>query len=339
MALDERSRQARWAADKPLVLLPRFLDWPELSLGLTREQASKALPPELKKRSPIKTVDGGFSILFTRVAPATATYFPLQLVLRFGADDKLDEVRIRYQEGLAKPTAATPSLLDVLNKANGAPEPVPASWLGLWRDLPVSKVGPTCLRWRDDRSMVTYQVDSCCSEVILTDCPRDHAFGVPLPKLEACGRGPDGCRLGESREELVKRWKLEKAKLTADGGLVVFQPTTSPYDLAVVYFEGGKANRVLVAIVRRPAASTEDFTTDLNRTWIGRSRSAGRSAVWIGRLHSDTRSGQFKAITGTMIEPASHSFAEQTKDGWRPVHRLARSGLLCRRQRWRPNRE
>jgi hypothetical protein len=318
VVLDEQARLARWEANKPLERLPRFLGWPELSLGTPREQASKNLPPELKSRAPIKTADGSFSILFTSTAPATATYFPLQLVLRFGPDDKLAEVRVRYQEGPTKPTAAAPSLLEVLKKSSGAPEPVvPAPWLGLWGDMPALKTVPMCWRWQDDRSMLTYQADGVCTEVTLTDCPREYPMGVPLKKWETLVPGLPGCQLGDSREELIKRWKIEKPTTISDGGLVVYQPATSQFDLAVVYFDKGKANRILARQRTPPTSSNEDFTTDLNRLWVSDLDRLGVVCRVDKALHTDTREPVVCGYSWHDDRTRVHCFGGQTKDGWR----------------------
>ena len=268
LTLDEQARQVRWAADKRRLHLQRFLGNPELQLGLPREQANKSLPPELKTRTALKTADGSFSLLVATPPPATAIYFPLQLVLRFGPDDKLAQIRIRYQEGPGKPSADKPALLDVLKKANGLPVTSPAPWLGLWWDRPTVKTTPVYHLWQDDRTILTYQADAVCSEVILTDCPKDEPQGVPLKRLDLCSHGPDGCWLGDSRQELLPRWQISKPTTTADGGLVLFQPATSPYDLAVVYFEKDRVVRVLARHRGTPASVNEDFTKEINRVWL-----------------------------------------------------------------------
>jgi hypothetical protein len=316
--LDEEVRKARWESEKPVTRLPRFLQWAELSLGLPRDQAVKNLKTELKSRAPIKTADGSVSILFTSNPPAGAQYHPLQMVLRFGTDDKLAEVRIRYQESQDKATAAHPKLLDVLTKAGGEPETVlPAPWVGLWTDMPVAKNGPICRRWRDDRTVMTYQADSSCTEVVLTDCPRESPRGAQLKKLEACPRGLDGCKLGDTREELLKRWRIDKPTTTGDGGLIIFQPKDRPYDLAVVYFENGKVDRILARQRTAPLSLKEDFTSDLQRFWSANTDRLGvvRRIDWA--LHSDTRDPTIRGYSWNDDRTRVHAFVEQTKEGWR----------------------
>lgn len=266
-AFDLKLRKARWEDKKPLVRLPRYLQWASLELGLSRSEVLKALPQDLKARPPVKTANGDLSVLFTSKAPRTAVFFPQQLVLRFGADDKLAEVRIRYQEGLAKPSAATPSLLDILKKA-GMPESPTAPWLGLWADYPPSRPEPTYQRWIDDRTILTYQRDNSSTEVVLQDRPLESPGGVALQPFELLPRGCEAGQLGDTREALMKRWKISTPTTTPDGGLVLPQSQKSPYDLAVVWFEDNKTVRILAQHRARPKGTNEDYSADLQKVWV-----------------------------------------------------------------------
>lgn len=268
LTLDQQHRQSRWEASKPLTRLPRYLQWPALELGQSRNQVASTMPRDVKFRTPVKAADGSFSILVTSAAPAAAPQFPQQVVLRFGADDKLAEVRIRYEQRSAKPNAANPALLEVLKKAGGEPEAIPAPWAATWADQTTGK-GPAavCYRWTDDRTVLTYQRDGNGLEVVLTDCPLASPKGIALPPLELCSRGSEGCHLGDTRDELLKRWKISQPKTTGDGGLLLFPPAKSPYELAVVYFVDNKVVRILAR--HRAAPSTgEDHLADLQKIWL-----------------------------------------------------------------------
>jgi hypothetical protein len=58
LALDLALRKARWEEKKQLAQLPRYLQWPDLKLGLPREEALQALPQDIRSRPPFKTADG-----------------------------------------------------------------------------------------------------------------------------------------------------------------------------------------------------------------------------------------------------------------------------------------
>lgn len=316
VALEEELRKGRLEAGKPLTSLPRHLHWPTLQLGMSRDQARKELPQDLKGRPAIKTADGSLSMLFTgTMALATAT--PAQLVLRFGPDDKLAEIRIRYREGPAKVTAEAPSLLEQFKKSCGLPEPLPAPWLGLWTDMAKAKVSPVYYRWQDDRTLLTYQGDAFCLEVILTDCPLDRPQGVALPKLDVCPRGVEGCQLGDGREDVLRRWKSANPNLAPDGGLVLFQPAKSLYDLCLVYFENGKVTRILGRHRAVPAPTTEDFTADLQKLW---GADADRLGV-VRRIergpHPETGDPVVRSYSWNDDRTRVQTFAEKSREGQR----------------------
>ncbi len=316
VALDEQVRKQRLEGDKPLVRLPRALHWLNLELGISREQASKELPQDLKSRPMIKTADGSFSMLFSGVL-AVDSASPAQLVLRYTPDNKLAEVRIRYREVPVKAGTKVPSLLDRLKKANGEPEALPAPWLGLWTDTAQSKHPPVFYCWQDDRTRLTYQADPYCMEVVLTDCPADQPQGVKLPKLEVCSRGVEFCHLGDRREDLIRRWKPTATSTTADGGLVLFQPAKSPYDLCVVYFENGKVSRILGRYRAVPSSTSEDFTTALQKHWTS---DADRLGV-IRRIDQvqnlETGDLVVRGYSWNDDRTRVHTFVEKTKEGHR----------------------
>jgi hypothetical protein len=188
------------------------------------------------------------------------------VVLRFGPDDKLAEVRIRYETRTPRSKDAQKPLLDVLKKSAGEPETVDAPWANVWADQAAAKAATVCYRWADDRTILTYQRDSTGFEIVLTDWP------ITLPKaaqhkpLELCAPGVDDCRLGDSRDDLLKRWKINRPQTTADGGVVLFPPVRSAYDLVLAYCEAGKVVRLL-ARHRTLPSKAEDHTADLQRVW------------------------------------------------------------------------
>jgi hypothetical protein len=197
---------------------------------------------------------------------AASTFSPQQLVLRFGPEGRLAEVRVRYQEIPKKATETNLTLLNRLRKEGGEPNVLTPTWIGLWTDMPASAVIPVYNLWQDDRTRLTYQADPLCSEVILTDCPLDRPDGVALPPLETCTRGIDGARLGDSRAEVESRWKQDQTRPLTDGGLVLFMPSSSPYDMTIVYFDNNKVNRVL-ARHRLAPTDARGYLADLQKVW------------------------------------------------------------------------
>ena len=189
--------QGRLAAGKPLKRLPRTLHQEGLTLGMTKTSALATLPRGQMARQ--TQLADGVSVLFLSPPAPTATYSARQLFARFGPDNKLAEIRVRYQIGPKPPSKDHPALLDTLRKSNGAPDVLPAPWTHLWTDLPAQKPAAELLRWADDVTVLTYQHDAGGAEVTLTDCDADHADGVPLPPLRFCSRGVEACNLGDTR--------------------------------------------------------------------------------------------------------------------------------------------
>ncbi len=268
--VDRRERQQRIAAGKPRTRLARVIELSShgidaLKLGMTREEVRAALPGSRSIR--VQPLSDGLNILFLNEPPASATYWPRQLFVRFGADNRVAEVRVRYQEGPHAPGPNAPSLLDTLKKkTNAAPDTQPAPWAGLWTDLPTRKP-PVLHRWIDDETVWTYQHDQGGSEVVLRDCPADQPLGVELPPLLFCSRGVEGCTLGDSRADVRKRWNLGKPPLAANGAEVMALPATSPYDVLLVWYDNDKVSR-LIARHREPKnLKFEEVGAALQRAW------------------------------------------------------------------------
>jgi hypothetical protein len=173
-------------------------------------------------------------------------FHPRQLFLRFGTDNRLAEIRVRYQEGINPPAPGFASLLDTLKKSGGHPAPEAPSWAGLWTDLPARSTPPTCYTWFDDRTRLSYQRDGGGSEVILRDCNQAHPDGVLPTRLEFCSRGVEGCRLGDKRADVLRRFKAEKnPNVAQDGALILFLTEQTGYDVMFVYFENDAVARVV----------------------------------------------------------------------------------------------
>ncbi|HTU88723.1 MAG TPA: hypothetical protein VMF69_01380 [Gemmataceae bacterium] len=269
-AFDRQERQQRFAARKPRERLSRSLQLPshgidDLRLGATREQVQTALPGARSLR--VQPLSDGLNIFFLNEPPATATYWPRQLFVRFGADNRVAEIRVRYQEGPHAPGPKAPGLLDKLRgKPNGVPETLPAPWAGLWTDLSTRKQ-PVFYRWRDDVTCLTYQRDVGGSEVTLRDCPRDKPQNVELPPLLFCGRGIEGCVLGEAQDEVRKRWQVRRPLLASNGAEVLVLPANSPYDVLLVWYDHDKVSR-LIARHRNPKSLKEEKVMEaLQQAW------------------------------------------------------------------------
>jgi hypothetical protein len=267
---DRRERQERLTAGKPRTRLSRSVSLSEhgidnLKLNMTREQVQAALPGSRSVR--VLPLADGVNILFLNEPPPTAAYWPRQLFIRFGADNRVAELRVRYQDGPHAPTKEAPGLFETLRKkAKSAPASLPAPWAGLWTDLHAAKP-PIQHRWLDDTTCLTYQHDTGGSEVTLRDCPPDRPAGIELPPLAFCDRGVEGCSLGDTLTDVRKRWQVSKPLLASNGAEVLALPANSPYDVLLVWHEGDKVSR-LIARHREPQKVTfEQLGAALQQAW------------------------------------------------------------------------
>jgi hypothetical protein len=270
-ALDRREREERLASGKQRQRLARFIQLPShgidnLRLGLTREQVQAALPGSRSLRIQQLSNDD-LNVLFLNEPPATATYWPRQLFVRFGSNQRVAEIRVRYQEGPHAPGPKTPGLLDTLKaKSIGAPETLPAPWAELWTDLPSRK--PLVFhRWRDDVTSLTYQRDVGGSEVVLRDCPLDKPQGVKLSPLQFCGRGVEGCVLGDAQDELRKHWRVRNPLLASNGAEVLAMPANSPFDVLLVWYDNDKVSRVIARHREPKSLKAADVVAALQQAW------------------------------------------------------------------------
>ena len=313
--LDRRERQERIAAGKPRTRLSRSLALTEhgidgLRLGMTRQQVQTALPSSRSIR--LLLIEGGVSVLFLNEPPPNATHWPRQLLIRFGADDRVAEIRVRYQNGPHAASKNNPGLLDTITKKPyGAPASLPSPWAGLWTDLPAGK-SPLLLRWLDDITCLTYQHDKGGSEVVLRDCPPDSPLGVKLPPLAFCSRGVEGCLLGETPADLRKRWQVSKPLLTNNGAEVLVPPAGSPYDVLLVWYEGDKVSR-LIGRHREPKTLKRDQIAEaLQRAWA-----ADFDRLGYLRRQDDARGQVLQAYNWHDDRTRVRIFAQETEDGIR----------------------
>jgi hypothetical protein len=263
---EQAERRARLDANKAEVRLPRSpgvvndFSLEGLQLGQSKSEAEAALPAGNSFRR--KNFEGGVSVVVLNEPVRGAVFWARQIIVRY-AGDKVVEVRLRYQEGLAAPRKGG-SLLEQLSADKaGAPEPLPASWTGLWASLP--RPGkPVAVRWQDDITVRTYQRDTSGSEVVLTD--RVTAQGSKrLGPLAFIAAGVPGCKLGDTKEQV--RTAL-KAPAAVSGGADVHRlPGNSPYEMVLVWYADGKVSRLLAVHRARPGTREEDVATALSQAW------------------------------------------------------------------------
>jgi hypothetical protein len=269
--LDLDERQARLAAGTPLRRLRRWLQvngpatgGPQadgLQLGQPRAEALGCLPGSAGVRR--HSISDGVSLLFTGEAPRGSTYWARQMFVRFGPDDRVAEVRVRYQDGPEPPSARVPGLLDTLKKIAGAPEELPGPWAGLWSDLAPGKK-PVLYRWHDDATELTYQRDEGGMEVILRNRP---ANSEELAPLQFCGRGIDLCALGDARAEVLKKAGVDNPPTAANGAEVLRAPASSPYDLLLVWYDHGRVSRIIARHRTTAPLTAADVGTALQQAW------------------------------------------------------------------------
>ena len=265
-AFDQERRQARVKGGDALLWLPRWQQLREIQLGMTKKQVQDNLPR--KASIDVQNLGGDLSLIFHDGPAADATYFVRQMFLRFGADDRLAEVRVRYQEGPAKADDHHPALLSVLKRLGGEPVSQPAPWAGLWADLPPQEPKPTMVRWADDATVLTCQRDGGGAEVVLRDWPADKTLEQLddlLPPLRFCDDGAAGVALGQSRSDVLKKFPAHTA-LENEDGVALAAPADGPYETLAVWFDGGKVVRVVAQHQVKPA-NAADVTAKMQEAW------------------------------------------------------------------------
>jgi hypothetical protein len=265
--LDEKDRQARLTAGKTEEWLSRSpgrvndITLGALKLGQPKAEAEKALPRGKQYRR--KDLPDGVSVLILTPPDKLMPYWAKQLLVRYH-DGLVSEIRLRYQKGPAqvKKGAAEP-LFQTLSDASGAPEPLPPTWAGLWGDL--SNPGKVVYyRWRDDRTVRTYQCDDGGMEVIWLDRPPRSA-GLDAAPWRFVSDGIPNARLGESRESVEAYFKSPAT--TNDGGEVYRTADSSPYEMVIVWYDAGKVSRVQAVHRKRSGGKPKEVVEALNAVW------------------------------------------------------------------------
>jgi len=113
---------------------------------------------------------------------------------------------------------------------------------------------------------VTLHRDAGGAELVLADWPADRPDGASLPPLEFVSRGVEGCRLGDTRKEVLARFKADRPQVLPDDGVVLI-PEKGPYNALVVYFEEGAEGRVTRILARHRAQAPADANVALLSAW------------------------------------------------------------------------
>jgi len=232
-AFDLAQRTNRFAAGKPWTFLPRGLDPVPVALGMAR--------PEVKKRLPRATKESfGLRYIFPTEPTARGSFLPRQILVRFGPDERVAELRLLLFEATAQ---GNPDLLARLREKYGKTAESPSRWAGL-RPGEVALTGSRS-RWLDDRTIMTFERAASGAEWVLRDRPQDQPEGVALPLLSFCPRGVPGCQLGERREVILRGWKGAVQRKEEDDPLVLVPGAAGEIEALFVWFERDKAVRIL----------------------------------------------------------------------------------------------
>ncbi|MFO0927897.1 MAG: hypothetical protein U0736_12795 [Gemmataceae bacterium] len=264
---DEKERQARLQARKPAARLARGpaevpgLTLEELQLGQPRSQATAALPNGQGYRT--ANVPEGVSVLLTGPVPSTVPYSLRQVLVRFDKDERVREVRLRYQAGTT-PAKKGGSPLEQLSDAKaGVPVVVPARWAGLWNDQPEA-AAPKSYRWADDRTVRVLNQDADGYEVILADRPTDSP-SLDLTPWQFLSRGVKGAGVGDTKQQV--RAALKAPAMTSNGADVHRMPEHSPFEMVLVWYDDGKVVRVLAVHRDRPKNDATAAAEALGKAW------------------------------------------------------------------------
>ena len=243
-ALDQQERLARLKAGHPQVRIPRLRE--RLELGMPREQALKLLPTGQTAHK--REFSGGMLVTLNGEIARQAAAAARQMVLRFDGRGQLVELRVRYLDGPA--AKGQDPLADLLRRCGASSEgPSPAAML--WADLSRGGRPPVQHYWQDDATTATCVREGNVTEVVLRDRPAEQQ--ADLPPLDYLPRGPLGCVLGMSREDLLRQWNVTTPMTLADGALVLRPQNPRPHDALLVWFEN---NRVCRLVARHDMATS-----------------------------------------------------------------------------------
>jgi hypothetical protein len=251
--------QTRLARSIPVI---NDLPFDAVALGAPRADVMAVLPRSQSIRQ--TPLADGVSVLFA--GEPGSRLVARQVFVRFGPDDKVAEVRVRYQD--------SPELLKWLErKPQGKAEKVASPWAALWSELPPQKPAPVRYYWSDDRTVLTCDRDGGgIAEVVLREA------GAKLPPLRICRGGVEGCGVGDARADVLRRWKVSKPQVAAGGAEVLAPPAGSPYDLLLVWSDAGKVTRVIARHKSRVSLQ-EAWARDIDRLGCVRRRDGRRGQV------------------------------------------------------------
>jgi hypothetical protein len=264
-AVDRAERQARFTSGKLLTRLPRYVEFAQLPLGMPRGDALQTLPGG--KNVLTRNLPDGVTVIFTGAPPKNTTAMARQLFLRFNAANRLAEVRVRYED--VAQGKGSKDLLAALKKKGGAPLEAPAPGAVVWSDLTAGKPAAVLSLWQDDATLLTCQRDAGGVEVAVRDCPADQEKGVALPPLEYLPHGPEKCPLGETRDALLRKWKVKEPVTTSDGALVLRPDKGDVYEAFLVWFDMDKVVRVVAQHAQTGTAPAQpaQLAAALSEAW------------------------------------------------------------------------
>jgi hypothetical protein len=243
-AWDQEERLARLQQDRPLTRLPRELD--RLQLGLQRDELLALMPAgeNVVKR------DLPSGVLVTVLGAATGGG-PLarELFVRFDAQGRAAALHVRYTDTPGN-NGGTRKLLESFRARAGSPR---ESVTVADSDLPGKrKPITTRYQWHDDLTALTCLQKGAGLEVILRDRPAADDADVTQP-TSYLPRGPEGCTVGTSREDLLRTWHV-RGPAPAGQALVLTLRRSSPYDALWVWLEN---DRVVAVRARHKQENTE----------------------------------------------------------------------------------
>jgi hypothetical protein len=289
-ARDRADRGDRFQKGKRFLLIPRERE--SIGLGMTRSEVVDALPSG--KGTIRRDLRDGLALFFRDEREERPGYIARHLFIRFGPDQKVAEVRVRYTDVPGtKRNAGLNTLLATIRKQCGAPEELPGPWARVWTaPFPRRGPAPVLYRWHDDGTLLTCQKDGEGMELTLSDCPLEHEAGIPLGAFRYLPAGPERCELGMKKGDLFKLWK-ESQRDYQHGALILFPGTDSPYRyVQVVCNEAGE----VVCITARHKtkldvnATPEQLAQAVRQAWA-----ADFAKLAWPRREDQTRKGQVQS--------------------------------------------
>lgn len=263
---DEQERQARLKEGKAELRLSRSpgrindVSLAKLELGMPSSEVEKILPKGKMYR--LKQLSDGVSLVILTTPPKEMYYWARQVLVRY-EQGRVNEIRVRYQRGPAKVKSGDPLFDRLANVTTGAPEQIPPTWKGLWEDLPDGgKI--VCYRWRDDRTVRIYEQHQGGMEVLLRDRPAG-VESLELVPWTFVSTGLTNCELGQERREVES--KLGMPVTRNEGGEVYRMPSSSPYEMVVVWYESDRVSRILAIHRERVGSTPKEVEQALAKAW------------------------------------------------------------------------